>query len=121
MSHRLLLDEMFTPVIAQHLCARGHDVTAVVDDQGLLGLPDDQVFAAAIAAGRALVTANIKDFAPLDAAYKAAGRTHTGLVLVSAKTFPQDRSFVGVLVEALAALLTEPDRLGPDRVIFLQR
>ena len=121
MSHPLLLGEMFTPVIARQLRQRGHDVTAVVDDQGLLGLPDDQVLAAAVAAGRALVTANIKDFAPLDAAYKAAGRTHRGLVLVSTKTFPQDRSFVGVLVEALAGLLTEPDRLGPDRVIFLQR
>jgi len=43
------------------------------------------------------------------------------LVLVSTKTFPQDRSFVGAIVEALATLLAEPDLLVPDRMIFLRR
>jgi len=80
---------MFTSVIAQRLGGRGHDVAAVVTDQALLGLSDEQILAAAAAGGRALVTANIKDFAPLDAAYKAPGRNHAGLVLVSTKTRPK--------------------------------
>lgn len=121
MSCRLLLDEMFTSVIAQRLGERGHDVAAVVTDQVLLGLSDEQILAAAASGGRALVTANIKDFAPLDAAYKATGRNHAGLVLVSTKTFPQDRSFIGAIVEALATLLAEPDLLASDRMIFLRR
>ncbi|MGH3928746.1 MAG: hypothetical protein ACRDTF_02065 [Pseudonocardiaceae bacterium] len=34
---------------------------------------------------------------------------------------PQDRSFIGAVVEALAALLTEPDLLGPGRMVFFRR
>jgi hypothetical protein len=118
---RLLLDEMFSNSIAERLSDRGHDVVAVVADPALVALPDDEILAEAAAAGRALVTANIKDFVPLDARYKAAGRGHAGLVLVSTKTFPQDRSFTGAVVDALAALLGTPNGVGPDEVIFLAR
>jgi len=121
MSYPLLLDEMFTAVIARRLGERGHDVAAVVADQALLGLSDEQILIAAAADGRALVTANIKDFAPLDAAYQATGRSHAGLVLISTKTFPQDRSFIGAVVESLTKLLAEPDLLGPNRMTFLRR
>ncbi len=92
MSHPILLDEMFSGTIAEELRAKGHDAQAVVTDPTLISLPDDQVLARAAAAGRALVTANIKDFMPLDAQYRAAGQTHAGLILVSAKTFAQDRT-----------------------------
>ncbi len=112
MTYPLLLDEMFTSVIAQRLGEHGHDVAAVVTDQALLGLSDEQILAAAAAGGRALVTANIKDFAPLDAAYKATGRNHAGLVLVSTKAFAHGRSFIGAIVEALATLLAEPASLA---------
>jgi hypothetical protein len=115
-----LLDEMFSDDIAQQLRAKGHDVLAVVADPSLIALPDDQVLAHAHAVGRALVTANIKDFAPLDGQYKAIGRTHAGLVLVSTKTFPQDRSLVGAVVTALDTLLTRSIGLA-DRVVFLDR
>jgi hypothetical protein len=116
----LLLDEMFSDAIAQQLRAQGHDVVAVVADPGLVSLPDDQILAHAASAGRALVTANIKDFVPLDGQYRAAGQSHAGLILVSAKTFPQDRSFVGAIAGALAALL-DTDQIQADQVIFLTR
>src|SRR5437764_8301924 len=90
-------------------------------DPGLVGLPDEQILAEAATTGRALVTANVKDFAPLDARYKSAGQQHAGLILVSTKTFPQDRSFTGAIVHALAALLSKPEAIGPDRVVFLHR
>ena len=64
-SHPILLDEMFSGAIAEELRAKGHDAQAVVTDPALISLPDDQVLARAAAAGRALVTANIKDFMPL--------------------------------------------------------
>jgi hypothetical protein len=62
--------------IAEELRAKGHDAQAVVTDPVLISLPDDQILARAAAAGRALVTANIKDFMPLDAQHRAAGRAY---------------------------------------------
>src|SRR5215468_4643921 len=44
---------------------------------------------------------------------KTAGRQHAELILVSSKTFPQDRAFTGALVDALAALPSKPDGIGP--------
>jgi predicted nuclease of predicted toxin-antitoxin system len=119
-SYPLLLDEMLSDDIADQLRKRGHDVLAVVADTGLVGLPDDQILAQAAAQDRALVTANIKDFMPLDAQYKASGRQHAGLILISTKTFPQNRTFTAV-VDALAALLARPAGIGPDQVVFLAR
>jgi Domain of unknown function (DUF5615) len=71
-----LLDEMLSGAIAEQLRAKGHDALAVADDPALISLPDDQILAHATTAGRALVTANIKDFMPLDAQYRAAGQAH---------------------------------------------
>lgn len=121
MTYPLLLDEMLAPLIAQQLRERGHDVTAVAGDPELRGLPDDQILAAATTSARALVTANIKDFLPLDAALASAGRNHGGLVLVPTRTFPQDRAFIGAVTESLDKLLAAPGQLGPGRVVFLQR
>jgi predicted nucleic acid-binding protein len=64
MSHPLLQDEMFTDDIAQQLRSPGYDVISVVADPAPVGLPDDQILAHATTEGRALVTANIKDFIP---------------------------------------------------------
>ena len=116
----LLLDEMLSHTIAQQLRSRGHDVMAVVEDPSLMALPDEEILAAAAAQGRAFVTANVKDFTPLDHRYKASGRIHAGLVLVSTKAFPQDRAFIGALVSALDKFLDE-DRPLTDAVVFLQR
>jgi hypothetical protein len=96
----LLLDEMFSDSIAQQLRAKGHDVHAVVADPSL-------------------VTANIKDFMPLDATYRAAGQEHAGLILVSAKTFPQNRSYTSAITNALAALLDQPAQIHAGQVTFL--
>ena len=73
MSVPLLLDEMFSDAIAQQLRAKGHDVVSVVAHPALVGLPDDQILAYVTTEARALVTANIKDFMPLDSRYRAAG------------------------------------------------
>ena len=117
----LLLDEMFSGIIAEQLRAKGHDVLAVVADPALAGLADDQILAHATAARPALVTANIKDFIPLDARYRAASQAHAGLILVSAKTFPQDRTFTAAVISALSALLDQPSQIQPGQVLFLPR
>jgi Domain of unknown function (DUF5615) len=79
MSHALLLDEMFSDAIAQQRRSKGYDVVSVVTHPAWVGLPDDQILAYATAEGRALVTANIKDFMPLDSRYRAAGQAHPGI------------------------------------------
>ena len=117
----LLLDEMFADTIARQLRAKGHDVLAVVADPSLVSLPDDQILSRAAATGRALVTANIKDFMPLDAQDRAAGQAHAGLILVSAKTFPQNRTYTTAVTSALAALLDQPGQIQADQVTFLPR
>ena len=115
------MDEVFSGAIAEQLRAKGHDVLAVVADPALIGLPDDQILAYATDTGRALVTANIKDFMPLDARYRAAGQTHAGLILVSTKTFPQDGSFTAAVTTALSALLDQPGQGQLGQVLFLPR
>jgi hypothetical protein len=121
MSQPLLLDEMFSDDIAQQLRAKGYDVTSVVADRALVGLPDDQVLAYATTEGRALVTANIKDFVPLDVRYRAAGHSHAGLILVSTKTFPQNRGFPSAITTSLATLLSSMVKIQSGKVLFLTR
>jgi hypothetical protein len=119
MSCPLLLDEMFSGAIAEQLHAKGHDVLAVVAAPALVGLPDDEILAHATATGRALVTANIKDFVHLDARYRAASQTHAGLIVVSAKTFRQDRTYTSAITSALSAVLDQPGQIKPGHVLFL--
>jgi len=117
----LLLDEMLSGHIAEELRSKGHDVRAVVADPALLALPDDQILAHATATGRALVTANIKDFMPLDAQYRAAGQAHAGLIFISAKTFCQDRANTAAITGALSAFLDQDPGLQSGQVILLPR
>ena len=119
MSQPLLLDEMLSDDIARQLRTKGYDVISVVSDPALAGLLDDQVLAHATAEGRALVTVNIKDFVPLDTRYRAAGQSHAGLILVSAKTFPQNRGFLSAVTIALVALLSGTAKIQSGQVLFL--
>ena len=118
---RLLLDEMFPRAMADRLNAKGHDVRAVVADPEFTGLPDEDVLIGATEAGRALVTANIRDFMPIDARYRAVSRSHAGLVMVSSKTFPQSRGYVVAVTSALDALLGADGGIRPGGVVFLAR
>jgi hypothetical protein len=112
---------MFSDDIAEQLRAKGYDVISVVADPALVGLPDDQVLAYATTEGRALVTTSIKDFVPLDGRYRAAGQSHAGLVLVSTKTFPQNRGFPSAITTSLAALLNGTVKIQSGQVLFLTR
>jgi hypothetical protein len=121
MSQPLLLDEMFTDDIAQQPRTKDYDLISVVADPALAGLPDDQILAYATTEGRALVTANIKDFIPLDTRYRAADQSHAGLILVSTKTFPQNRGFPSAVATALASLLSGTAKIQSGQVLFLTR
>jgi hypothetical protein len=112
---------MFPRAMADQLNAKGHDVRAVVADPNFIGLPDEEILIGATEAGRALVTANIKDFMPIDARYRATNRAHAGLIMVSTKTFPQNRGYVTAVAGALDALLGQDRVIPAGGIVFLQR
>jgi hypothetical protein len=88
-------------MIAAELCARGHDAISAHDSPGS-GTPDEEVLSHAIAAGRAVVTENVRDFRPLGEALLRAGKSHAGLVFTTAKRWP--RTDAGQLITALDSL-----------------
>jgi hypothetical protein len=104
---KLLLDEMFSPLIAAELRARGHDAVAIKEREEWRSLSDPDVVALARAEQRAVVTANLRDFRPLHAELVAAGgEGHAGMVFVPA-SFRLTRAATGQIVAALEARLAE--------------
>ena len=95
---------MLSADIAVRLGKRGHDVLAVVADSSLVGLADQQssLKPPLVVALWSLPTSRTSS--PLDAQYKTAGRQHAGLVLVSTKTVPQDRTLLSALKRKVGQL-----------------
>ena len=107
---KLLIDEMFPPAVAEQLRARGHDVVSVHDPEyrRLEGAPDEEIFAAAVAEDRALVTENVPDFRRLEADALARGEASPTLIFTSNRQFPRgEPGSIGRLVEALHALMSD--------------
>jgi predicted nuclease of predicted toxin-antitoxin system len=105
---KLLIDEMYPPVVAEQLRARGHDVVSVHDPdyRRLEGAADEEIFAAALAEQRALVTENVPDFRRLEADALAREGAAPTLVYTSNRQFPRgEPGTTGRLVEALHALI----------------
>lgn len=119
---KLLLDEMYSPAVAEQLRARGHDVVSVHDPEyrSLEVAPDEEIFAAALAEERALMTENVPDFRRLEAAALARSESHATLVFTSNRQFPRgEPGTIGRLVEALDALLGETP--SPRGSLLLKR
>jgi hypothetical protein len=103
---RLLLDEMFSPVIAAELCEFGHDVIAIANRTDLRSKSDEDVFAWANAGKRWLLMENVKDFRPIMLRALQSGPPACGLLFTSSRAFPRSRKNPGPLVRALDAWLT---------------
>lgn len=104
---KLLLDEMFSPVIAAELRARGHDVVAVKEREEWQSLSDPDVVALARTEQRAVVTANLRDFRPLHAELLApGGEGHSGMVFVPT-SLRLTSAATGQIVAALETRLVE--------------
>jgi hypothetical protein len=57
----------------------------------------------------------------LDGRYRAAGQSHAGLILVSTKTFPQNRGFPTAITSSLATLLSDTAKIQSGQVLFRTR
>jgi hypothetical protein len=101
---RLLLDEHYSPRIAQQLRRRGHDVVSVSERAELIGLSDADLLRMAAAERRALVTENVADFVELTRHFAAREEDHYGLIFTSSR-FPRSRATIGVFVRQLGRFL----------------
>lgn len=77
---RILLDEDVWAGLAALLRAAGFDTVSAAE-AGLRGLCDEELLAWAAAAGRAVLTHNAKDFAPLAEGCFLSGRAHSGMII----------------------------------------
>ncbi len=104
---KLLLDEMFSPLVAAELRVRGHDAVAIKEREEWQSLSDPDVVARARTEQRAVVTANLRDFRPLHAELVAAGREgHAGMLFVPT-SFRLTRAATGQIVAALETRTAE--------------
>ena len=101
MSVPLLLDEMHAPVVAAALRDRGHDVLAVVEQDELRALTDEELFRWAAERDRRIVTENVKDFAPLLRRAEELGQRAASLLFTSSRAFPRSRRNPGPIIAAL--------------------
>lgn len=105
---RLLLDEMYPPTIAAGLRRRGVDAVAMTERPELRNMPDPELFAAAQAERRVVVTENIRDFVLIANDHDARGVVHYGLVLVNPGIYPRgSRRTIGAMVTALGGLCSD--------------
>lgn len=115
------MDEMFAPAIADQLRKRGHDVVSLHDAEyrDFQGRPDEEIFAIALKAGRAIVTENVSDFRRLQLAAHSAGDTSPVVIFTTDRQFPRgQRSTAGRLVRALDRMLRAGET--PAEATFLQ-
>jgi hypothetical protein len=110
---------MFTPVIAEALRRRGHDVIAVAAVAELRSLTDAELYAFAKREGRRLVTENVKDSRRLLMQDEESGRP--GVLFTSSRSFPRSRSAPGALIAARETWLSEAQTVAPLPEVWLRR
>ncbi len=116
----LLLDEMFSPVIADRLVALGIDCDAVAARPALRALDDSDILDAAVAEGRIVVTNNVMDFEILRRRAEAEGRAVPGLIYTSDASFPRRREFVADVAAALEIAARDHQVAAQGGVLWLQ-
>ena len=101
----MLLDEHYSPRIAEELRRLGHDVVSARDRPELRGLTDPALFALMASESRAIVTEDASDFLPIVRDATVRGTDHFGVVLTSPRQFPRTSRAIGRMVSALDAFL----------------
>jgi predicted nuclease of predicted toxin-antitoxin system len=108
---------MYPPGLAEALRAADVDACTVVE-LGLAGSSDPEIFAAAIADGRTLLTENIADFVRISTEHVVAGQHHPGVLIALSSTFSRRAAGIGPLVTAVRCVA---DEQFTDRLVYLQR
>jgi hypothetical protein len=117
---RLLLDEMHAGSVARTLVGEGFDVVAVCEVPDPRGRADGELLGVASSQGRAIVTENVRDFAPLADSWAGTGRAHNGIVFTSPDRFKRAaKAYPGNLIAALRSFLTAPPVDGQSWVWWL--
>lgn len=117
---RLLLDEMYSPVVAAESRNQGFDVVSVHDFDGrrLESASDEEIFSAAVALERAIITENVADFRRLETQALGRGEPCPGLIYTTNRQFPRRGGIaVGRLVVALATFLEDDPSLSISRFL----
>lgn len=105
---KLLVDEMYTPAIAEQLRERERDTEAVTERRELRALIDSDLFELAQAEQRTVVTEDVADFSVIADDYDLRARSHFGLILVPSGAYPRGSpGTIGRMVTALDRLLDE--------------
>jgi hypothetical protein len=102
---KILLDEHYAPAIAEQLRAARHTADTVLG-LGLTGVNDHALLEFCERESYALLTNNVRDFAPLALQWAADGREHAGLVFTSDASLPRHSGAIGQFVMLLSALMT---------------
>jgi predicted nuclease of predicted toxin-antitoxin system len=92
--------------LAVNLRGHGYDVLTT-EEAGKDTATDEEQLAFATAEGRAILTYNIRDFAPLHAQWQAAGRPHAGIVVSQ----QMGRRQYALLLQRMLRLLRGPNIL----------
>jgi hypothetical protein len=114
---KLLLDEMYSPSLAERLRDEGLDA-ATVSELGLAGSSDVELFTAACEQGYTLLTENVADFTSIAAEHLSAGQHHPGVLIALSSRFSRRPAGIAPLAAAVDAVATE--QLA-DRVLYLER
>lgn len=97
---RLYFDRHIMSRLAIDLRGRGYDVLTT-EEAGKDTAPDEEQLGFATAENRAILTFNIRDFAPLHEAWQAAERRHAGIIVSQQMGSRQ----YGVLLQRMLRLL----------------
>lgn len=103
---KLLIDEMYPPALAEGLQAVGIDAVTLADLR-LSGSSDAEVFGAAVASGRAILTENVGDFARIAGDHSTGGGHHHGVLIALSSRFSRRPAGIRPFIAAVEA--TESD------------
>jgi hypothetical protein len=108
---------MYPTALAEALRAAGIDARSA-SEAGLVGRPDADIFAAAVAEGLTLLTENVSDFARIAADHVNAGGHHHGLLVALSRRSsrrPAGRAPLDGAIREIAP------RDVADQVVYLRR
>ena len=114
---KLILDEMYPPALAEALKAAEIDALTVADLR-LTGSSDAEVFGAAVASGRSVLTENVGDFTRIAADHSTAGHRHPGVLIALSNRFSRRQAGTPRLIAAIQAMA---DEQLEDRVVYLRQ